>query len=64
MSYQQRELVTIAALTTLDGAESQLSSHIRMWLNTGLTLEEIEEAIAYVWDNLDIDKSNVINEFK
>lgn len=64
LTYQQRELVTIAALTTLDGAESQLWSHIRMWLNTWLTIDEIEEVVNFVWKNINIDKSNVVNQFK
>lgn len=64
LSYQERELVTIATLTTVDGWESQLGSHIRMWMNTGLTLEQIEETIQYVGSNLGINKTGVLENFQ
>jgi alkylhydroperoxidase/carboxymuconolactone decarboxylase family protein YurZ/quinol monooxygenase YgiN len=37
LSYQQRELVTIAALAAMTGVESQLASHLVIGKNTGLT---------------------------
>jgi len=42
LDYQQRELVTIAALAAMEGTEGQLQSHIRMGMNTGITTEQLE----------------------
>ncbi|MFH1067695.1 MAG: carboxymuconolactone decarboxylase family protein [bacterium] len=40
-----RQLITIAALTTLGSAPTQLKAHIRGALNVGCTEEEIKEVI-------------------
>lgn len=45
LDLRQRQLVTIAALTTLGGAEPQLEVHINASLNVGLSAREIVEAI-------------------
>ncbi len=37
LTYQQRELVTIAALAAMPGVTSQLQAHLKMGMNTGLT---------------------------
>jgi 4-carboxymuconolactone decarboxylase len=47
LDLRQRELVTIAALTTLGGAEPQLEVHINAGLNVGLTAREVVEAILH-----------------
>lgn len=46
LTCQQRELVTMAALASMEGLEPQLQSHIHMGKNTGLT----ENQIAQVFD--------------
>lgn len=38
---QSRELVTVSALASLDGVESQLKAHIRIATNVGLTREDL-----------------------
>lgn len=63
LSYNERELVTISALTVIPWAESQLWSHVRMWMNSWLSIEEIKEAVNYIWNNLWIDKSEVLKNF-
>lgn len=45
LDLKQREIATIAALTTLGGAEAQLKVHIKAGLNVGLTRAEITEVI-------------------
>jgi 4-carboxymuconolactone decarboxylase len=45
LDLRQRQLVTISALTTLGGAESQLEVHVNAGLNVGLTAAEVVEAI-------------------
>jgi 4-carboxymuconolactone decarboxylase len=47
LDLRQRQLVTIAALTTLGGAEPQLEVHINAALNVGLTALEVVEAILH-----------------
>lgn len=45
LDLKTRELVTIASLTTLGFAESELKAHINNALNAGCTQEEILEVI-------------------
>jgi 4-carboxymuconolactone decarboxylase len=47
LDLRQRQLITIAALTTLGGAEPQLEVHINAALNVGLTGREIVEGILH-----------------
>jgi 4-carboxymuconolactone decarboxylase len=41
LSYQQRELATISALSAMAGVEAQLQAHIGMGKNTGLTENQL-----------------------
>lgn len=43
LSREDREIVTVSALATLEGAESQLGSHIGIATNTGVTEAQLEE---------------------
>ncbi|NRF95779.1 carboxymuconolactone decarboxylase family protein [Paenibacillus frigoriresistens] len=45
LDLKQRQLVTIASLTTQGGCEPQLNVHINAALNVGLTPNDIVEAI-------------------
>lgn len=45
LSNQEREIATIAALSSIQGVESQLKSHIQCGKNTGLTDEQIAEIL-------------------
>jgi 4-carboxymuconolactone decarboxylase len=45
LDLKTRELVTIASITTMGGASTQLKSHIRGALNVGCTKKEILEVI-------------------
>ena len=45
LSYQQRELVTIAALAAMPGVGAQFQSHIGMGMNTGITADQIQEVL-------------------
>jgi 4-carboxymuconolactone decarboxylase len=47
LDLKQRQLVAIAALTALGGAEPQLEYHIRIALNVGVSRAEIVEAIIH-----------------
>lgn len=45
LTFQQRELVTISALGAMQGVEPMLRAHISMGKNTGLTEDQINEAL-------------------
>jgi 4-carboxymuconolactone decarboxylase len=47
ISLQQKQLVTIASLTTQGGCEPQLNVHVNAALNVGLTPNAIVEAIIH-----------------
>jgi 4-carboxymuconolactone decarboxylase len=47
LDLKQRQLVTIASLTTQGGCEPQLHVHLNAALNVGLTPKEIIEAIMH-----------------
>lgn len=47
LDLKQRQLVTIASLTTQGGCEPQLNVHINAALNVGLTPNEIVETITH-----------------
>ncbi|WP_338185819.1 carboxymuconolactone decarboxylase family protein, partial [Jatrophihabitans sp.] len=43
LTFQQRELVTISALAAMPGVASQLQSHVKMGINTGITENQLVE---------------------
>ena len=43
LDWQSRELATLGALAAMTGAESQLSSHVRIALNVGLTAPQLRQ---------------------
>ncbi len=45
LTHQEREIVTIAALSSMDMVEPQLNAHIKMGKNTGLTDKQISEIL-------------------
>ncbi len=45
LSYQEREIATIAYLSTIKGVEPQLNSHINVGKHNGLTDEQVEEIL-------------------
>ena len=45
LTHQEREIITIAALSSMDSVEPQLNAHIQMGKNTGLTDKQISEIL-------------------
>lgn len=45
LSYKEREIATIAALSCIEGVESQLNAHIQIGKNTGLTDGQITQIL-------------------
>ena len=43
LDWQSRELATVGALAALSGVESQLQAHIRISLNTGLSVAQLRQ---------------------
>lgn len=43
LDWQSREIATVSMLAAMTGVQSQLQSHVRISLNTGLTLEQLTE---------------------
>jgi 4-carboxymuconolactone decarboxylase len=60
LSYQQRELVTIAALASMPGTENQLQSHINIGKNTGITEKQLEQLAELIETNVSITQANTI----
>jgi 4-carboxymuconolactone decarboxylase len=48
LSFQQRELITISALAAMEGVSTQLQAHIKMGYNTGLTVNQLDEAATLI----------------
>jgi 4-carboxymuconolactone decarboxylase len=48
LSFQQRELATIAALSAMQGVEPQLQSHLTMGKNTGLTDSQLKQVFSVI----------------
>lgn len=48
LSYHQRELITIASLASLPGAEPQLSAHINFGMNVGVTEKQLYGLFAVI----------------
>lgn len=47
LNYKERELVTISALSAMEGVKPQLQSHVKMGINTGVTKEQLLQ-VAYL----------------
>lgn len=62
LSYQQRELVTIAALTAMQGVEPQLKSHVGMGKNTGIIGEQLKEVADLIEQEIDRTQANILRK--
>jgi alkylhydroperoxidase/carboxymuconolactone decarboxylase family protein YurZ/quinol monooxygenase YgiN len=62
LTYQQRELVTIAALASMPGVESQLKSHISMGKNTGITDHQLEQLATLIATIVSPSQANTVRE--
>ncbi|WP_349999126.1 carboxymuconolactone decarboxylase family protein [Stenotrophomonas lacuserhaii] len=45
LDWQSRELATVGMLSALPGAEAQLQGHLRYSMNTGLTSQQMQQAV-------------------
>lgn len=47
LSWKNRELATVGALSSIKGVESQLTSHLHISMNVGLSAEQLAELVPY-----------------
>lgn len=59
LSYQQRELVTIAALSAMTGVEPQLQAHIGMGMNTGITEKQLTAIFDVIEENINKEQAEI-----
>ncbi|WP_312825780.1 carboxymuconolactone decarboxylase family protein [Epilithonimonas sp.] len=62
LTYQQRELVTISALASLSGVESQLQSHINIGKNTGITDNQLEQLANLIQESVSKTQANTVRK--
>ena len=67
LTYQEREVATIAFLSTLKGVEPQLNSHINVGKHNGLTDEQVDEILkltssVYKGGDFGLGADNIANE--
>ena len=53
LDWLSRELATVAALATMQGAEAQLQSHLGISINVGLTQQQLRHAIEILREHVD-----------
>lgn len=52
LSYTDRELVTIAVLSSIGGVEPMLNSHLSICLNLGLTPQHLQQFVSIIKSNI------------
>lgn len=52
LTWQERELATVGALAGIGNVNPQLTSHFRAAMNTGLTPQQLEEAVTVLNDTV------------
>ncbi|MEN5379555.1 carboxymuconolactone decarboxylase family protein [Sphingobacterium kitahiroshimense] len=62
LTYQQRELVTIAALASMTGVEGQLQAHINMGKNTGISDHQLEQLASLIEMNVSTTQANTVRK--
>ncbi len=60
LSYRERELVTIAALASMEGVESQLKSHLAMGKNSGITDANLLDLSAVINPMIGTTQANIL----
>lgn len=60
LTMQQREIVTISALASMAGVASQLQSHVKMGMNTGITESQLAEIASLVEKHISKTQANTL----
>jgi 4-carboxymuconolactone decarboxylase len=61
LSHQQRELATIAALSSMQGVAAQLESHLAMGMNTGLTESQLKQVFSQIEIHVNKKQAHIAN---
>ncbi|MCE6991241.1 carboxymuconolactone decarboxylase family protein [Dyadobacter sp. CY323] len=62
LTMQQRELVTISALASMTGVESQLQSHVKMGTNIGITENELADVAELIEKFINRTQANTLRK--
>lgn len=62
LSYQQRELVTIAALAAMEGVVPQLQSHINVGKNTGISQSQLAQIAELIEEYVSRTQANTVRK--
>jgi alkylhydroperoxidase/carboxymuconolactone decarboxylase family protein YurZ/quinol monooxygenase YgiN len=62
LTFQQREFVTISALSAMPGVASQLQYHVKMGMNTGITENQLSEVADLIEKFVSKTQSNMLRE--
>jgi len=62
LTMQQRELVTISALSAMPGVASQLQSHVKMGLNTGINENQLTEVAQLIEKLISRTQANTLRK--
>jgi 4-carboxymuconolactone decarboxylase len=59
LTYRERELATISALSAMPGVEPQLASHLSMGMNNGLTESGLKQAFDLIEKNISREQADI-----
>jgi 4-carboxymuconolactone decarboxylase len=62
LTFQKRELVTISALAAMPGVTSQLNSHVKIGMNTGITENQLAEVAELIEKFVSRTQANILRE--
>lgn len=62
LTYQQREIATISALSAMAGVEGQLQAHVRMGKNTGLTDSQLLQAADLIEKHINKSQADALRK--
>jgi 4-carboxymuconolactone decarboxylase len=57
LDWQSRELATVSMLSALPGAEAQLQSHMRISMNVGLTVSQLDQLVQVLAERVGTDNA-------
>lgn len=63
LDFQQREIATISALASLEGAENQLRSHLKVGKHVGLTEQQLRGIASLISTKIGRKEGNTVNTF-
>lgn len=62
LTYSERELTTISALAAMPGVESQLQSHLKIGINTGITENQLAQVADLIQKHINTTQANSLRK--